>query len=65
MIVASAVGLVRGAVFQHELAGLLEQHIDDGPLRRSEDHVLDELLVLDAAAVAADELHPRARAARP
>ena len=45
-------------MFQHELAGLLEQHIDDGPLRRSEDHVLDELLVLDAAAVAADELHP-------
>ena len=55
---AQAVGLLWRAVFQHELAGLLEQHIDDGPLRRSENHVLDELFVLDAAAVAAGELHP-------
>ena len=52
---------VRGVVLQRELAGPVEQDIDDDPLGRREDHVVDELLVLDVAAVAADELHPRAR----
>ena len=48
-------------VLQRELAGPVEQDIDDDSLGGSEDHVVDELLVLDVAAVAADELHPRAR----
>ena len=52
---------VRGVVLQPELAGAVEQDIDDDSLGRSEDHVVDELLVLDVAAVAADELHPHAR----
>ena len=56
---APAVGPLGRAVLQRELAGVLEQHVDDGPLRRRQHDVLDELLALDAAAVAADELHPR------
>jgi hypothetical protein len=49
------------AVLQRQRAGRVEQDVDDDPLGRREDDVLDELLVLDPAAVAADELHPRAR----
>ena len=52
---------IRGAVLERQLTGLLEQHVDHHSLRRSEDHVVDELLVLDVAAVAADQLHPRPR----
>ena len=59
--VGELVGPVRRPVLQDQLAGRLEAHVDDDALGRGEDDVLDELLVLDAAAVAADELHPRAR----
>ena len=52
---------IRCVVLQRELAVLVEQDVDDDALGRSQDHVVDELLVLDVAAVAADELHPRAR----
>ena len=38
----------------------VEAHVDDRALRRRQDHGVDELLVLAAAAVAADELHPPA-----
>ena len=36
---------------------LVEEDIDDNSLRRPKGHVLDELLPLDPAGVAADELH--------
>ena len=55
------VGPVRGAVFEGQLPGLVEQDVDNGPLRRCEQHLGDELLVFYPAAVAADELHPSAR----
>ena len=55
------VDAVRGAVLERQLAGLVEEDVDDHALRRREHDLLDELLVLDVAAVAADELHPRAR----
>ena len=45
-------------MLQRQLARRLEAHVDDDPLGGRQDDVLDELLVLDAAAVAADELHP-------
>ena len=48
-------------MLERERTGLLKQHVDHHSLRRSEDHVVDELLVLDAATVAADQLHPRSR----
>jgi hypothetical protein len=38
-----------------------DQHIDHHPLRRRHHDLVDELLVLDAAAVAADQLHPGPR----
>src|SRR3712207_8031508 len=47
---------VRRAVLQRELPRLLEEHVDDRALRRGDDDVLDDLLLLDAAAVAAGEL---------
>ena len=47
-------------MLERQLARLVEQHVDDDTLRRRKDDVLDELLMLDVAAVAADELHPRA-----
>ena len=50
---------LRGAVLQRQIAGLVEQHVDHHSLGGSEHDVVDEPLVLDAAAVAADELHPR------
>jgi hypothetical protein len=45
-------------VLEHELARLLEQHVDHRPLGGSQDDLFDELLVLHPPAVAADELHP-------
>ena len=55
------VGPLGRVVLERQLARLLEEHVDHDPLRRRQDHRLDELLVLVAAAVAADELHPGAR----
>ncbi len=49
------------AVLECQLPRLLEERVDHDPLGGSEDHRVDELLLLVAAAVAADELHPRAR----
>ena len=54
---------VGSPVLERELAGLLEEHVDHHPLRRREEDVLDELLALVAAAVAAHELHPGSRQA--
>ena len=51
------VGPVRGAVLQRQRARPVEQHVDHRPLRRRQQHLLDELLPLDPAAVAADQLH--------
>ena len=48
-------------VLERQPPRLLEEHVDHDPLRRRQDHRVDELLALVAAAVAADELHPRAR----
>ena len=41
-----------------KLARLVDQDVDHRPLRWGQDHALDELLPLIAAAVAADQLHP-------
>ena len=49
------------AVLERQVARLVEQDVHDHALGGREDDVLDELLVLDVAAVAADELHARAR----
>ena len=46
------------AVLERQVPRSVEEDVDDHPLRRRDDHLLDELLVLDMAAVAADELHP-------
>ena len=46
-------------MLQREHAGLLEEHVDDHPLGRSQHDLLDETLLLDAAAVTAGELHAR------
>ncbi len=43
-------------MFHRQLARLVEEHVDDDALGRRQHHVVDELLVLDVAAVAADEL---------
>jgi hypothetical protein len=48
-------------MFQGQIPCTLEQHIDDDTFRWSQHHFIDELLVLDMAAVAADQLHPRPR----
>ena len=48
-------------MLERELAGLGEEDVDDDALRGSEKSLLDELLVLVVAAVAADELHARPR----
>jgi hypothetical protein len=53
------IGPVRGVVLQVKLAGLVGQHVDHRPLRGGQQHLVDELLVLDAAAVAADQLQSR------
>ena len=55
------VDALRRAVLERQVAGLVEQDVHDHTLGGSEDDILDELLVLDVAAVAADELHARAR----
>ena len=60
-IVAERVGALGRSVLEHRPSRLLEQHVHDDALRRREDDRLDELLALDPAAVAADELHARAR----
>ena len=52
---------LRRVVLKPQLPWLVEQNINHHALRRRENHVLDELLVLDMAAVAAHELHPRPR----
>ena len=44
-------------MLERQLARLIEEHVDHHALRRREDDGVDELLVLDMAAVAADELH--------
>ncbi len=59
--VREAVGALRGLMFEHEVAGPVEHDVNDHSLAGREDHRVDELLVLDAAAVTADELHPHAR----
>ena len=40
-----------------QLAGLVEQHVDDGSFRGCDDHRVDDLLTFTASAVAAYELH--------
>jgi hypothetical protein len=45
-------------VLERQIARLLEEDVDDDSLRRSEDDVVDKLLLLYMAAVAADKLHP-------
>ena len=57
---AEVVDLVGRAMLESHVAGRLEQHVDDRPLRRREHHLVDERLPLVAAAVAADQLHARA-----
>ena len=53
------VDLLGRVVLERELAGALEEHVEDHALRRRQDRLLDDLLALAAAAVAADELHAR------
>ena len=47
-------------MLERQLPRLLEEDVDDDALGWGEDHRVDERLALDAAAVAADELDPRA-----
>ena len=60
-IVGQPVGALGRPVLERELARPVEEDVHDDALRGRKDDRVDELLVLDAAAVAADELHPRAR----
>ena len=55
---AQGVGTPWRPVLQRRRSGRVEEDVEDDPLGRREDHRLDELLVLAAAAVAADDLHP-------
>ena len=48
-------------VLERQPAGLVEEDVDDDPLRRREHDRVDELLALVPPAVAADELHARPR----
>ena len=48
-------------VLKDEVPWLVEHDIDDHPLARSQDHRVDELLALDAAAIATNQLHTHAR----
>ncbi len=57
---AEVVDPVGRAMLEAHVAGRLEQHVDDRPLRGCEHHLLDERLALVAAAVAAHQLHARA-----
>ena len=43
-------------MLEREGSRLVELHVNDGTLGRCQHHVLDELLVLDVAAITADEL---------
>ena len=52
---------LRRSMLEGQTARLLEERVDDDPLGRREHDRLDELLALDTAAVAADELQPRPR----
>ena len=52
------VNALRGSVLERHVAGLVEQDVDDHPLGGRENHLVDELLVLDVPAVAANQLHP-------
>ena len=52
---------LRRSMLEGQTARLLEERVDDDPLGRCEHDRLDELLALDTAAVAADELQPRPR----
>ena len=61
MDVGEGIGAIRCLVLEDEVARLVEHDVHDHPLAGSEDHGVDELLVLDAATVAANQLHPRAR----
>ena len=56
------VRLVGGAVFDHHISRLVEVHIDDHTLGRRDHNVPHEPLVLNMAAVAADELRARGTA---
>lgn len=47
-------------MLERELAELREEDVDDDALGGRHENVVDELLVLVGAAVAADELHLRA-----
>ncbi len=58
-IVASGYLRRRRPVLEGQLSRLAEERVDHNPLRRRQDHRVDELLALAAAAVSADELDPR------
>ena len=58
---AERVGAVRGPVFERCAAGRVEPDVDDGAFGGCEQDFVDERLVLVAAAVGADELHPSPR----
>src|SRR5215218_1448149 len=45
------------AMLECDAARLVEEHVDDCPLRRREHYLVDELFAFTTAAVAADELH--------
>ena len=46
------------AVPDGHMPRLVEQYIDDDPLRRREHHLIHEGFLLDSAAVTTDQLHP-------
>jgi hypothetical protein len=46
-------------VLERQIAGPLEEGIDDDALRRRDEHGIDQLLVLVASAVTADQLQSR------
>jgi hypothetical protein len=53
-------GPAGGAVLQFQLPRPVQEHVDERPLGGGQEHLGDELLAFDPAAVATDELHPRA-----
>ncbi len=59
--IGEPVGALGSLMFEHEVARPVEHDVHDHSLAGRKDHRVDELLVLDAAAVTADELHPHAR----
>ena len=48
-------------MLEHVLARLLEENVDDEPLGRRQENLLDEALVFVVSAVSADELHASSR----